>query len=329
MSRHSSVQPFEPERAQVDYNRPVIPPGATPRFDVSTVTHPNLFGKVLSLDHCLMISNDYSLCSFGNALSDSRAQLPVGYIGGIQAHPTNFLGYRVKMGPSTPTNPSHHTVHPSRPNYSHSTDAPVASTSRQALKDIQPILHCGSTLDPVVIDRPPERRQRMSKASRQQPYNKKNKGTRPSKESSKVEIPHLIPASTIPSSDDMARVKAVFRTLQAMKCPLLVGGQACGQSIKSAQSMSAHLASETHKIRPDNRKTGDSGQQGQCPCCEERMGDGSIHRHIMTSHFYQYVCPVEGCGRQSTRSHTLGDHCFALHGLEMSGKEDFAVCIFK
>jgi len=71
------MQPSVPERAQVEYTREfgsAIPPGATPTFDISTVTYPNLFGRVLTFEHCLIISDEQLLGLVGNTLSGRRAQ---------------------------------------------------------------------------------------------------------------------------------------------------------------------------------------------------------------------------------------------------------------
>ena len=382
-----SMQPSTPECAQVEYTRQfsiAIPAGAMPTFDISTVTYPNLFGRVSNLERCLIIS-DVLLGLVGNTLSGPRARssnifpsqsvsptscsptsltagfdppvmhnnsprsssdqsrppqagplsIPDGqvgsYIGGVQhtyAHQENSMEYRVDAGPSTIDNYSRHTQS-SHFSYPVSEEAPAASSSRQTLTDIQPGqggLHRGhaqySASDFVVLNGPPERRQRRSKDNRQQPYNKEKKGTRRSTKSS-LAISYPIPSSTIPSSDDITKAKASFRTLQAMVCPLLVGGQACKQSIDSAKSMFAHL--RTHNIQQDKRKTANPELEGRCPLCDRRMDGGSIHRHLMTGHFYHYVCPVEGCHEEFTRDYRLRAHC-KTHGFKMFGNEDFAVC---
>jgi hypothetical protein len=252
------------------------------------------------------------------------------YIGGVQhtyVHQANSVGYRVDAGPSTISNYSHHTQLPHF-GYPVSEEAPVASSSRQTLGDIQPGqggLHYGhaqySASEFIVLDNPPERRQQRSKGNRQQPYNKEKKGTRRSKGSA-LAISHPIPSSTTPSNDDIAKAQASFRTLQARVCPLLVGGKACGESIDSAKSMLAHL--EKHNIQPDKRKTANPELGGRCPLCPLPIDGGSIHRHLMT-HYYYYVCPVEGCHEKFTRDYKLRAHC-KTHGFKMFGNEDFAVC---
>jgi len=369
-----SMQPSAPEPAQVEYTREfglAIPAGAMPKFDISSVTYPNLFGRVWNIEHCLIISDEQLLGRVGNTLSGPRAQssnifpsqsvsptscsttsltagfdsphmhnnspyssadqsqlpqagpssIPDGqvgvYIGGVQrtyVHRANSLGYHVNAGPSTIANYSHH-AQPSHFSYPDSTATPVASSSRQTLADIQPGQvgpHCGYA---------PERRQQRSKDNRHQPYNKQKKGTRRSTKSS-LTISHPIPSSTIRSSDAIAKAKASFRTLQAMLCPLPVGGQACGESIDSAKSMFAHL--HKHNVHQDKRKTANPDLEGRCPLCDRKMDGGSIHRHLMTTHFYCYVCPVEGCHEEFTRDYELRAHC-KIHEFVMSGNEDFAV----
>jgi hypothetical protein len=379
------MEPSAPEAAQVEYTGLAIPAGAMLTFNISTVTYPNLFGRVPNLEHCLIISDDELLGRVRNTLSGPRAQssnifpsqsvsptscsttsltagvdspvmhnnsprssvdqsrlpqagpssIPDGqvgpYIGGVQrtyVHQANSVGYPVDAGPSNIANYSHHTES-SHFGYPVSEEAPVASSSRKTLGNIQPGqggLHYGRAQYPasdfVVLDDPPKRRQQRSKDNRQQPYNKKKKGTRRSTKSS-LTISYPISSSTIPSSDDIAKAQASFRTLQARVCPLLVGGQACGVLIDSAKSMLAHL--EKHNIQPDKRKTANPELGGRCPLCPCRVDGGSIHRHLMTTHFYYYVCPVEGCHEKFTRNYKLRAHC-KTHGFKMSGNEDFAVC---
>lgn len=289
-----------------------------------------------------VIHNDFLTSSIGQYNLNRVPQagppsIPVGqvssYVGEVQDtyfHSLNSLGCHVDAGhPAIAIYPHH--GQPSHLSHLYSTKAPVTSSSRQTLTDIQPgqeELYSRDaqaaqhyTLDFVILPGPPEPRQRRSKDNRQQPYNKAKKGTRRSKESS-LAILHPIPSSIIPSSDVIATAKADFRLLQAMVCPILIGGQACGQSIGSAKEMVAHL-SMSHNVYRDKRKTANADLEGRCPLCDVQMDGGSIHRHL-TRHFYYYICPVEVCHKKFSRSYEIRAHC-KTHGFEMSDNEDFAV----
>ena len=318
-----------------------IPPGAIPKFNVLTVTHPNLFSRVLNPQRYLIIRDDQSLGLVGETPSTPRAQ-PPNAIPNQSVSPT--LSYTLPAAGFDP--PIMHSNSPwssaDQPqagpsfipdekvgsyvtNHPHSSETLLASGSRKILMNIQPGQgKPHSALDSVVLDGSIRRRQGRSKDNRQQPYQKKNKRTPPS-EGSPFAISYPIPSSTIPTSDDVAKAQANFRTLQTMICPMPVEGQAqpCGQFIDSAKSMSTHLPK--HGVRKDKRSTANSDLDGECPLCPEQVSGGSIHRHVMEVHFYRYICPVEGCHHKFPRDQNLRDH-IKTHGLTlMFGNEDFAV----
>ena len=345
--RPPSMQSSEPEGAQVEYARhfgSAIPPGAIPKFKVSTVTHPNLFGRVLNPQRCLIIRDDLLLGLVGKTLRRPRAQpqnaIPNQSVSEASSSTSPTAGFNSQImhsnslwssadqpqaGPSSiPDGKAGSYVS----NYPRSTGA---SGSRKILMDVQPGQgkpHCGaqySALNSVVLDGSTKRRQGRSKDNRHQPYSKENRGTQKSKKSSLV-IAHPIPSSTVPTEDDIAKAQASFRTLQVMECTLPVEragqAQACGKLIDSAESMSVHL--QKHQVRQDKRSTANSNLKGQCPLCRSKLGGGSIHRHLM-AHFYHYICPVEGCPEEFTRDYEIRAHC-NTHNFTMPGNEDFAVC---
>jgi hypothetical protein len=118
---------------------PEIPPGALPTFDLSTVTYVNLFGTVLNVEGCLIISNDVLLGLFGTWAQSSNAfpnesALPIS--SSSTPLPAEFDS--PVMQDNSPRLSTTHAHSRASFSYPDSPKAPVASSSRQTLTDIQP-----------------------------------------------------------------------------------------------------------------------------------------------------------------------------------------------
>ena len=213
--------------------------------------------------------------------------------------------------------------------YPPSTSEPVASSSRQTLADVQPGFYHGevdwSTLgdeseaenDGFILDLPLERRQRQSRNCRQQPYDRRKRGTRQSKKAATATI--------VPRNFDPSAAIATFLKRQAIICPILIRGVACGQLVNTAQEMRDHLVA-SHTINSKKKKGANAGLGGVCPHCNRRVSS-CLSRHMM-SDFYRYACPVEGCGIILSRPDQLRAHCKS-HGFRIprgdEANEQYAV----
>ena len=286
-----------------------------PPFDISTAAHPSILGD-FNAYHPSIFSDDELLAMFpaNNAVApDESLNFNHAY------HPSNPPGY-YQPGSSNFVPPDFHPTP--------STSEPVASSSRQALADVQAgLYHRESGLeyptrdvkaepedDTSIPALPLERRQKKFK-NRHQPYDLGQRGTRLGGATPKIII--------VPSNFDSSPAIANFLTRQAMKCPIPVKGTPCGQSVKTAQKMSHHL-NKAHGVEPNNTSTANVGLNGKCPHCRKKL-KSCIYRHLM-SHFYRYACPVEGCGNIYSRPDQLRGHC-GSHGFQIpdGANEDFAV----
>jgi hypothetical protein len=304
-----SVQSNNPQPVFFQNSPPVLPETTMPLFDISTITHPNVQGS-FNIRYSPTFSDDQLLGIFpaNNAIE------PLESLYFNQMYPSNSPGYH-QPGASTP--PDCH--------YPHSTSEPVASSSRQTLADIQPGLYHREADYPtsdvkaepennvLIPDLPLEPRQKQSKNRRQQPYDRRKRGTRRREATSTI----------VPSNFDPAPAIASFLNRQAIICPILVKGNLCGRSVNTAQEMTDHLF-ETHRVDSKKSCTANVGLGGVCPHCGSRL-TSCIYRHLM-SDFYRYACPVEGCNKTYSRPDQLRGHCKS-HGFQILSKanEEFAV----
>ena len=288
---------------------PVLPETTIALFDISTIAHPIVQGN-FNIRHSPTFSDDQFLGIF--PANSSVGPLESLYFN--QIYPSSSPVYDQ---PSASTTSDCH--------YPPSSSEPVASSSRQALADIQPGLYHRDVDYPtadvkaepennaLIPDLPLERRQKQSKTPRQQPYDRRERGTRRREATPTI----------VPSNFDPAPAIASFLNRQAIICPILIKGNLCGQSVNTAQEMTDHLF-ETHRVDSKKSRTANVGLDGVCPHCGSRL-TSCIYRHLM-SDFYRYACPVEGCNKTYSRPDQLRGHCKS-HGFQIPSKanEDFAV----
>ena len=213
--------------------------------------------------------------------------------------------------------------------YPPSTSEPATCSSRQTLADVQPGFYhrevdwptlgdeSEAENDGFILDLPLERRQRQSRNCCQQPYDRRKRGTRQTK---KEPTPTIVPSNFDPSA-----AITTFLNRQAMICPILIRGVACGQLVNTAQEMRDHLVA-SHTINSKKKKGANAGLGGVCPHCNRRVSS-CLSRHMM-SDFYRYACPVEGCGIILSRPDQLRAHCKS-HGFRIprgdEANEQYAV----
>jgi hypothetical protein len=303
-----SVEYTDPQPVAIEKFQPVVPATAMPLFDISTVTYPNVQGN-FNVRRSLLFSNDELLAISGPVKSfySNQAYSPSSSPVSHQPGSSNFISSDFHDPPST--------------------IEPAASSSRQTLADVQPGLYhravdsstsgvkAEAENDALITDLPLERHEKQSKNHRQQPYDKRQRGTRRREATPTI----------VPSNFDTAPAIAGFLTRQAIVCPLPIQGTPCGQSMNTAQEMSDHLI-EVHDVSSKKSRTANVRLGGQCPHCG-RILMSCIYRHLM-SDFYRYVCPVEGCHLDYSRPDQLQKHCRS-HGFRIPARSNEAFAVRK